>query len=131
MTTSETGYETSDADAKATLQQAVDIVQGVLNMVHTALNMAGVDDANFLHQAELQAQRLKVEHSGVKPGERSILRAHPLFALWKLALKAASQLERLLSVTNPALFAQRVVTLDAARELAKAERLAERAQSVA
>jgi hypothetical protein len=124
MTTTETGYEISDADAVTTLQVAVDIVQDVITQVHLALKAAHPDDANFLHKAELHAQRLRVEQLGTKQGERLILRAHPLFKLWNMALKAAALIERLLSVTNPKLFAQRMVAIDTARELVKVKKLA-------
>ena len=121
----------TDDEAKAALQEAVDVVQDVLGMMRLTLKSTSAEDANFLHKAEMQTQRLRVEHDGVKPNERSVLRAHPLFRLWQLAMKAAAQLERLLSVTNPQLFAQRAVTLDAARELAKAERTAAKSRGAA
>ncbi|MCA8915117.1 MAG: hypothetical protein KDB90_06870 [Planctomycetes bacterium] len=123
MTTTESTYAISDDDAVATLQLAVDIVQDVLGQVQLALKMAHVDDANYLHQAEMHAQRLRTERLGVKEGERAILKAHPLFGLWKTALKAGSQIERLLSVTNPGLFTRRTIAIDAARELRQARRL--------
>jgi hypothetical protein len=131
MTTSDKRPCISDDDAAATLALAVEVAQDVLGMVHAALKRADLDDANAIHAAELKAQRQRIDAMGAKPGEQAILRAHPLFALWKLAMQATDRIDRLLSITNPGLYAQRAVAVDVARELRATTRLALKAESTA
>jgi hypothetical protein len=121
----------SDSDALAKLQLAAEVVGDVLAMVQEALRRGLNEDSHAIHIAELKAQRLRAEELGTKVGERAILRAHPLYTLWKLALRASDQLQRLYSVLNPKLFAERAVELDAAREVARAARIGAQAHAIA
>ncbi|MCB9895424.1 MAG: hypothetical protein H6839_13325 [Planctomycetes bacterium] len=123
MTADDTVEFLTDDEAKAALQEAAEIVQDVLGMVHTAIKRVRGETADEVHAARVEGQAKRIRIHGIRADDGSILGMHPLYALWRLALKAASQLERLLSITSPKLFAGRQVALNAAKELAKASKL--------
>jgi len=132
MSTSDTRrWPVSDAQAAADLEMALAMVRDVSAMISDALKRVDAADANAIHAAELKAQRQRFETLGKREGERLIVRSHPLFALWKLALQACAQLEQLISLLNPSMHVQRVSAMQAARQLVSAGRIALKADTAA
>lgn len=97
----------SDEEAMAALCLSVRVVQEVMDMVGQAISAVDREDADEVFAARIKAQRVKDEYDGSAGGEGLVMRHHPLAPLWKLALRSAATLDKLLSVTNPKLFVAR------------------------
>jgi hypothetical protein len=117
-------YELNDEQARGALFYAVRTLQDVMGMVKRAFDAVDEKDSNAIHAAHIRAQRLRIEKMGVNDQERTILRAHPLFPLWKLMVATGALLERILMVTNPNLNLGRKRSIDPTKAEAEASKLA-------
>ncbi|MCZ7607102.1 MAG: hypothetical protein M5U25_13745 [Planctomycetota bacterium] len=120
----------TDEQARGAFCAAIRLVQDVMDMVNAAIQSVDPADANAIHAAQVAAQAKRIELFGVRERDAAILRAHPLFPLWKLVLQMAKQLESLLAVTNPQIFAARkTAELDARQALKQAQKLKAKAEA--
>jgi hypothetical protein len=113
----------SDEQAKLSLIETARVLQQVIAQMRRALEAVDEQDANAIHAAHIKAQRQRIVQMGVSEKERTILRAHPLFKIWKLMVSAVSLVEDILLVTNPNLNRGRVRSLDAEKAVVKAGKI--------
>ena len=118
----------SAEEIRNALRGAMQTVQRVMNMVNKAIDAVDEADADAVHATRVTAQRKRDDFIGVRSDESTIIRAHPLFALWKLADQCARQIERLVVLTSPDQLArQRAKAAKAKRDAEKLEKKAEKA----
>jgi len=119
----ETSTEIFTADEiRNALRGAMYTVQRVMNMVNKAIDAVDEADADAVHAKRVTAQRKRDDFVGIRSDESTIIRVHPLFALWKLADQCAKQIERLVVLTNPDQLArQRVKAAKAKQDAEKLE----------
>jgi hypothetical protein len=117
-------YELTDEQARGALFYAVRTLQDVMGMLRRAFEAVDEKDANAIHAAHIRAQRQRIEKMGIRDQDRTILRAHPLFPLWKLMAAAAALIERMLIITNPDLNPGRKRSIDPDKAEAAASKMA-------
>lgn len=96
----------SDNEALGFLKRAAYAMAVVLEMVQTALEGADRKQADATYVARLREEYKYVPSpsAGDKPKPPTL---HPLFPLWRMAAQVTRGLERILSLTNPQLVAER------------------------
>ena len=97
----------SEQEAKSALREAFDTVRKVMRMVNNAIARVNMEDADKVFAARVRKQRISDEAGGVKHDEKSYIRAHPLFSLWGMSQRCATQVGRLLALVNPSFYAKR------------------------
>jgi hypothetical protein len=100
-------------------------------MVRAAIQRVDQEDANAVHAEQIKAQARRYRVLNVSADEKTLIRAHPLYPLVRLLIQASKQMQGLLAVTNPKLFAASKLEVDAEFQKLKADRLRAKADKVA
>lgn len=109
----------STDEVRGALRGALETVMKVMRMVNKAIDAVDETDADKVFAARVTAQRRRDDFRGFSSDEYTLIRVHPLFALWKLADQCARHVENLLRLTNPKEFAQWKLAADKALQSAK------------
>ena len=111
----------TDDEARGMLVRAAQACANMLRDVRAAIERVNKEEANSIHALRLSAQFKDITKRGVL-SDNEVLKVHPLYPLLNLAAKLSASIERILSITNPNMMAERkLAELRAAREFRLAD----------